>query len=160
ARALVARHHVAHGVVAHVAHVDAPRRVGEHLQHVVFRTRVVVAGGEDLPLIPEFLPARLGVAGVVAFRSHRIRRVRRKICADLDTKDGGGSTVWVAPVPPKAAYPAAGRARTIYPACRRLLNLDLWPRKEARYPAGRARRSVRPSMKGPERGDPRCATSH
>ena len=45
--ALVARHHVAHRVVAHVPHVDAPRRIGEHLQHVVFRARVVVAGGED-----------------------------------------------------------------------------------------------------------------
>ncbi len=38
-----ARHHVAHRVVAHVAHMDAPRRIGEHLEHVVFRARVVVA---------------------------------------------------------------------------------------------------------------------
>ncbi len=33
--AFVARHHVAHGVVAHVAHVDAPRRIGEHLEDVI-----------------------------------------------------------------------------------------------------------------------------
>ena len=39
AGALVAGDHVAHGVVAHMAHVDAPRRIGEHLQHVVFRPR-------------------------------------------------------------------------------------------------------------------------
>ena len=42
ARAHEAGEHVAHGVVAHVPHVDAPRRIGEHLQHVVFRARVVV----------------------------------------------------------------------------------------------------------------------
>ena len=35
-RALVARDHVAERVVAHVAHVDAARRIGEHLEHVVF----------------------------------------------------------------------------------------------------------------------------
>ena len=65
-RAFEARHHVAHGVVAHVAHVDAPRRVGEHLQHVVFRPRVVVLGGEDALLGPHALPALFGLAGVVA----------------------------------------------------------------------------------------------
>ncbi len=70
-RALVARHHVAHGVVAHVAHMDAPRRIGEHLQHVVFRPRVGVRRGEDSALVPDFLPARLGVAGVVAVDGHR-----------------------------------------------------------------------------------------
>ena len=69
--ALVARDHVAHGVVAHMAHVDAPRRIGEHLQHVVFRARVVVAGREDAALVPDLLPAGLGLAGVVAFGGHR-----------------------------------------------------------------------------------------
>src|SRR5581483_9520707 len=74
--ALIAGHHVAHGVVAHVAHVDAPRRIGEHLQHVVFRPRVVVAGAENAALVPGLLPARLGLAGVVAvgflrFGGHR-----------------------------------------------------------------------------------------
>ena len=59
ARALVARHHVAHRVVAHVAHVDAPRRVGEHLQHVVFRP----SGGVGRLLPGGTSPAgRLGVA--------------------------------------------------------------------------------------------------
>ncbi len=63
----IARHHVAHGVVADVPHVDAPRRVGEHFEHVVFGPRVVVAGAESLALGPHPLPVRLGFAGVVAF---------------------------------------------------------------------------------------------
>ena len=70
--ALVAGDHVAHRVVAHVAHVDAPRRIGEHLQHVVFRARVVVAGLEDVPLVPDLLPANFRFAGVVALGTHRI----------------------------------------------------------------------------------------
>src|SRR5262249_12658628 len=70
--AFEARYHVAHGVVAHVPHMDAPRRIGEHLQHVVFLARVVVAGGEDAPLVPDLLPAGLGLAGILAFARHRI----------------------------------------------------------------------------------------
>src|SRR5262245_7553211 len=65
--AFEARDHVAHGVVAHVPHMDAPRRIGEHLQHVVFLARVLVAGGEDAPLVPDLLPAGLRLAGVIAF---------------------------------------------------------------------------------------------
>src|SRR5262249_20400278 len=60
--------------VAHVPHMDAPRRIGEHLQHVVFLARVVVAGGEDAPLVPDLLPAGLGLAGIVAFACHLVRR--------------------------------------------------------------------------------------
>ncbi len=86
--AFEARDHVAHGVIAHVAHVDAPRRVGEHLQHVIFRPRVVVPGGEDLALGPDALPAGFGLAGVIAvgalvflrFDGH-LRHFLR--CADL-----------------------------------------------------------------------------
>ena len=70
--AFEARHHVAHGVVAHVAHVDAPRRVGEHLEHVVFRPRVVVLGGENTAFVPDALPAGLGRAGVIALVFARI----------------------------------------------------------------------------------------
>ncbi len=65
-RPLHPRHHVAHRVVAHVAHMDAPRRIGKHFQHVVFRPRIVVARREYAALVPDFLPARLGVAGVIA----------------------------------------------------------------------------------------------
>jgi hypothetical protein len=76
-RPLVARHHVAHRVIAHMAHMDAPRRIGEHLQDVVFRPRILVAGREDLPLVPEFLPTRLRFAGVVALGGHRIAVIER-----------------------------------------------------------------------------------
>ena len=63
----VARDHVAQGVVADMADVDAPGRIGEHLQHVVFFARVVVFGGEDRLPRPTGLPARFGVTGVVTF---------------------------------------------------------------------------------------------
>ena len=66
AGALVAGDHVALGVVAHVAHMDAPRRVGEHLQHVVFGARPVHPGTEGLALVPGLLPLGLGFAEVVA----------------------------------------------------------------------------------------------
>ncbi len=70
ARAPIARHHVAHGVVAHVAHVDAPRRIGEHLEHVIFRARIVVIGFEDLRVRPGLAPFGLGFAHVVSFGPH------------------------------------------------------------------------------------------
>ena len=66
AGALVAGDHVALGVVAHVAHVDAPRRIGEHLEHVVFGPRLIHAGAEGLALLPGLLPLGLGFAEVVA----------------------------------------------------------------------------------------------
>src|SRR5262249_43194896 len=52
---------------------DAPRRVGEHLEHVVFGPWVRVRGTENSLLVPYLLPARLGLAGVVALRGHRLR---------------------------------------------------------------------------------------
>ena len=70
--ALEARDNVAHRVIADVPHMDAPRGVGEHLQHVVFRPRVVVLGGEDTALGPDFLPAGFGLAGVVTLVFARI----------------------------------------------------------------------------------------
>ena len=54
--------HVAHGVVADMAHVDAPRRIGEHLQDVVFRARRIGLGAEHAALRPDLLPLRLGGA--------------------------------------------------------------------------------------------------
>ena len=71
-RAHVAGDHVAHGVIAHVPHVDAAGRVGKHFEHVVFGTRLIVRGAENAPLVPYLLPARLGLAGVVALRRHRL----------------------------------------------------------------------------------------
>src|SRR5437588_1390840 len=70
--ALEARNHVPHGVIAHVSHMDAPGRIGEHLEHVVFLSRIVVAGGKNLPLVPCRLPARLGLAGIVALDCHSL----------------------------------------------------------------------------------------
>src|SRR6202007_1278776 len=68
----IAREYVAERVVANVANMDAPGRVGEHLEHVVFRPGIVVLGGEDRPLVPLALPAQFGFAGVVAFGTHGI----------------------------------------------------------------------------------------
>ena len=48
----VAGDDIAHGVVAHMAHMDAPGRIGEHLQHIVFRARVLIVGDEDAGLLP------------------------------------------------------------------------------------------------------------
>ena len=83
-RPLHPRHHVAHRVVADVAHMDAPRRIGEHLQHVVFRlvrrgvlARRRIGRGEDAALVPDFLPAGLGLGGVVAVGSHQESQVFR-----------------------------------------------------------------------------------
>jgi hypothetical protein len=73
--ALVAGDHVAHGVVAHMAHMDAPRGVGEHLEHVVFGPGVVVARLEDAARLPDLLPARLGLTRVVALARHSRRTV-------------------------------------------------------------------------------------
>ena len=73
-RALVARHHVAHRVVADMAHMDAPGRVREHLEHVIFWPRIVVAGGEDGRVGPCLLPFLFGFADVVAFRPHDVTR--------------------------------------------------------------------------------------
>src|SRR5690606_5487727 len=58
-RELVARDDVAHRVVARVTDMDAPRGIGEHLEHVVFRPALVAAGAEDAGLLPFLLPFRL-----------------------------------------------------------------------------------------------------
>jgi hypothetical protein len=52
--------------------MDAPGRIGEHLEHVIFRPRIVVFSGEDRLFIPLALPARFGFAGVVALGGHEI----------------------------------------------------------------------------------------
>ena len=66
------RNHIAHCIVAHVTHMNAPRRVGEHLKHVIFRPGVVVFGREDAPLGPRSLPADLCLSGVVTLVFNRI----------------------------------------------------------------------------------------
>src|SRR5882757_10034668 len=52
--------------------MDASRRIGEHLEHVIFRPRIIVFGGEDRLLVPLALPARLGFTGVITFGGHEI----------------------------------------------------------------------------------------
>ncbi len=67
ARLPVARDHVAHGVIADMTHVDAPRRIGEHLQNIIFGPAVsAVAGQEVAALFPELLPFRLDRTGIVS----------------------------------------------------------------------------------------------
>ncbi len=65
-RHLVARHHVAHRVVAHVADMDAARGVWKHFEHVVFGLRGIAPGLEGAGLVPGFLPFRLDHARIVA----------------------------------------------------------------------------------------------
>ena len=62
----VARDHIAHGVVAHMADMDAPRGIGEHLEHVVFRLVVTAARDKGLGLFPFLLPFGFQRGGVVA----------------------------------------------------------------------------------------------
>ncbi len=69
-RALVARHHVAHRIVAHMAHMDAARRVRKHLEHVILLARRVVLRLEELRIVPGLLPFGLGCAGIVSFGCH------------------------------------------------------------------------------------------
>ena len=64
--ALVARDHVALGVVAHVTHVDASRWIGKHLEHVVFRPALIHDGAKGLASVPDLLPLGFGLAEVIA----------------------------------------------------------------------------------------------
>ena len=68
----VPRHDIAHGVVAHMAHVDAPGGIWEHLEDVIFRARVLVRGLEGLAFLPHRLPMGFGNAGVVAVGQHHL----------------------------------------------------------------------------------------
>ena len=64
--ALVAGDHVALRVVAHVAHMDAPRRIGEHLEHVVLGPGAIHDGAERLAGVPDLLPPGFGFVEIVA----------------------------------------------------------------------------------------------
>src|SRR6185437_5526721 len=68
--AAVAGDHVAHRVVADVAHVDAPRRIGEHLPHVGLRLVAGAIGGKAPRLFPPLLPAAVSRARVEAPAGH------------------------------------------------------------------------------------------
>ncbi len=62
--ALGPRHHIAHHIVAGVAHVDVARRIGEHLEHIVFRPAGVLRH-EGGGLGPAGLLAGFGGLGFV-----------------------------------------------------------------------------------------------
>ena len=70
AHLLVARQHVAHRIVADVAHVDAPRGIGEHLEDVAFRLGAVRIGGEGARRFPCALPASVGNGRIETGISH------------------------------------------------------------------------------------------
>src|SRR5262249_4976118 len=62
----VAGDHVAQRVIADVTHMDPARRVGKHLEHIVFGKGRVVGRSETAALLPERLPFRLGLPEIVA----------------------------------------------------------------------------------------------
>ncbi len=64
---LVAGHHISDGVVSHVAHVDLARRIGKHLQQVVFFPARVFFDLEQVLLLPDGLPPGLDCFRIVAF---------------------------------------------------------------------------------------------
>ena len=59
-RLLVARDDVADGVVADMSHMNPARRVGKHLQHVIFRQVRGLIHGKAVALVPDGLPLALG----------------------------------------------------------------------------------------------------
>ena len=83
---LVARNHVAHGVVAHVAHVNAARGVREHLEDVVGRAPAATLSPEQARVFPGGLPFGLDHLCVVTL-THRQRSLphpsRRRRAASL-----------------------------------------------------------------------------
>ena len=69
-RDLIAGDHIAHGVIADVAHVDAPRGIREHLKHIILR---LVSGADRLEhfvFFPGLLPAGFDLGGGIS--GHRL----------------------------------------------------------------------------------------
>ena len=64
--ALVAGHHVADGVVAHVPHVNPPRGIGEHFQDIIFGLLRVLGYPKKILLLPDPLPSGFDGPGIVA----------------------------------------------------------------------------------------------
>src|SRR5262249_43132540 len=63
--AVIARQHIANGVIAHVPHVQLPRRVGEHGQTIVFGPVAAFDSARRLGLLPIDLDLLLHAAKVV-----------------------------------------------------------------------------------------------
>jgi hypothetical protein len=66
-RTLEARNHIAHRIIAHVAHVNATRRIGEHLQDIIFGARMIFDSFETVGTRPGLLPGRFIFAVIVTF---------------------------------------------------------------------------------------------
>ncbi len=81
--ALVARDHVADGVVAHMAHVQLAGRIGEHRQAVELLAAVVFAGGEAAARFPLALGGGFDVLGGILFVQGRCHGGRRPEAAKV-----------------------------------------------------------------------------
>src|SRR5205085_6203692 len=77
----------------HMAHMDAPRGIGEHLKNVVARARIVVLRLEDALVRPDRLPARLRFAGIVSLACHALSR------GQIASRAAGGSAARPRPLP-------------------------------------------------------------
>ena len=62
----IAGDHIAQRIIADMAHMNAPGRVGEHLQHVIFGPAAVFLYGEDLLVRPLLLPVAFSFLGVIS----------------------------------------------------------------------------------------------
>jgi hypothetical protein len=58
--------------ITSLAHVDAPRRIGQHFQHVIFGTGIIVPCPENFFFLANPLPFGFRLAGVIAFRVHAL----------------------------------------------------------------------------------------
>jgi hypothetical protein len=68
--AVITRHDIAHGIVADVAHVNAARRIGEHLEHVIMFARIVILDDKRLTVGPNFLPVGFLLTRIITFNAH------------------------------------------------------------------------------------------
>ena len=90
---LVPRDHVAHRVVADVTDVDAARRIGEHLQHVVLGLVTLAGGLEGQGVFPGLLPLRLDAGGVIARHVFLRGRIGRRVSGGV-IRSGRSKVQW------------------------------------------------------------------
>jgi len=62
----IAREHVAHRIVADMPHMDLPRRIGEHLEHIGTRLGRAIVRGEGGAVVPHLLPSRVRLQRIEA----------------------------------------------------------------------------------------------
>src|SRR5579872_5761976 len=92
AGALIASDDVAHRVIADMAHMNAPRRIGEHFEDIIVGTRVVVPGRERPALSPDLLPPLLRLAGVITLNRH-VRSLKSVEIRGPPARAGGTSMI-------------------------------------------------------------------